>query len=179
MDGIFWDGLPGGMGGLWCRGVSGAGRGGVGGKRGEGSTRAAATLTFTHTFNPTTPTTHSTRLLPHIRTQVPPKEYKCSHSEAAVALNKAALMCMLYGRFQDAEPMARRALAIDTQAFGPEHEEALGARDMLVSSCAAGGFLVFFRGHTGPCMYFPPIFVSLYIVELVLVQFGGCHHLDA
>ncbi|KAG1681630.1 hypothetical protein FOA52_014139 [Chlamydomonas sp. UWO 241] len=49
----------------------------------------------------------------------------------AVALDKAALVCMLYGRFDEAKPLASRAWGLREELTGPEDEGTLGSRNLL------------------------------------------------
>jgi len=57
---------------------------------------------------------------PHLRTAV---EVAANPREEATALNDLALLLQATNRLSDAEPLYRRALAIDERSYGPNHPE--------------------------------------------------------
>ena len=56
------------------------------------------------------------------------KSFGADHPHVAVAINNLAQLLQATNRLGEAEPLMRRALAIDEASFGPEHPEV--ARDL-------------------------------------------------
>lgn len=67
----------------------------------------------------------------------PPGESAVSDASAAASsLNTRALQHIAQGRYAQAEPLYKRALAINEKAFGPKHPITAMSRSCLASLCA-------------------------------------------